>query len=578
MGQGSTRRKTIGQILREQEVITEEQVQETLRVQRDKGGVFGAVLQELGYASEQAVVRALGVQSGMETIELSELEIPMEVIELVSSEIATIYRVVPVSMENSVLTVAMAEPSNMHALDDLRFMLKCEVRGAIASETEVDAAIEKYYSGEDKSQSVEDIIGEMGEDTAEVLEMDYTRDDGSIDLSNVQEMVNYAPVIKLLNLILLQAIRDKSSDIHFEPFEDEFKVRYRVDGVLYEMVPPPKHLAMAITSRIKVMSQLNIAETRLPQDGRIELRIAGRSVDLRISTLPTLFGESVVMRVLDRTVVALDLERIGLRENDLKSIRDMIRLPHGIILVTGPTGSGKTTTLYSCLNEANEVGVKIITTEDPVEYDLAGIVQVEIKEGIGVTFAKCLRSILRQDPDKILVGEIRDIETAEIAVRASLTGHIVFSTLHTNDAPSSITRLLDMGLEPFLISATLHSIVAQRLVRTICLGCKEAYQPTDEMLSQLNLSAEELSGRQFYYGKGCEACNNTGYSGRSAVFEILNMSDRLRQLVNSNSSTAALRDVAVEEGMRSMRESGVLKIFDGDTTIEEVVRETLLMT
>jgi len=408
--------------------------------------------------------------------------------------------------------------------------------------------------------------------------VDITKSDGTIDIGSIQEMVNYAPVIKLLNLILLQAIKDTSSDIHFEPFEDEFKVRYRVDGVLYEMVPPPKHLALAITSRIKVMSQLNIAETRLPQDGRIELRIAGRSVDLRISTLPTLFGESVVMRVLDRSVVALDLERIGMREDELKTLRQQIALPHGIILVTGPTGCGKTTTLYSCLNEANDIGVKIITTEDPVEYDLPGIMQVEIKESVGVTFALCLRHILRQDPDKILVGEIRDLETAEIAVRASLTGHIVFSTLHTNDAPSSVTRLLDMGLEPFLIAATLQSVVAQRLVRTICLACKVPYDPTEEMLAQLNMRPADVEGRRFHYGKGCESCNNTGYRGRTAVFEIMMISDRLRELITRQASTAAIREVAIEEGMRTMRGSGLLKIFDGVTTIEEVVRETLLMT
>jgi type IV pilus assembly protein PilB len=576
MPQVVSRRKTIGQILREEGVISETQIQEALRMQRDHGGVFGAVLQELGYASEEAVVRALGIQSGMEIIDLDHLEIPPEVIDRVPVSIATIYRIVPVSFENETLTVAMAEPHNVHALDDLRFMLSCEVRGAIAREGAVDAAIEKHYAG--KTQSVEDIIGEIDAFTGDAFDVDITRSDGTIDIGSIQEMVNYAPVIKLLNLILLQAIKDTSSDIHFEPFEDEFKVRYRVDGVLYEMVPPPKHLALAITSRIKVMSQLNIAETRLPQDGRIELRIAGRSVDLRISTLPTLFGESVVMRVLDRSVVALDLERIGMREDELKTLRQQIALPHGIILVTGPTGCGKTTTLYSCLNEANDIGVKIITTEDPVEYDLPGIMQVEIKESVGVTFALCLRHILRQDPDKILVGEIRDLETAEIAVRASLTGHIVFSTLHTNDAPSSVTRLLDMGLEPFLIAATLQSVVAQRLVRTICLACKVPYDPTEEMLAQLNMRPADVEGRRFHYGKGCESCNNTGYRGRTAVFEIMMISDRLRELITRQASTAAIREVAIEEGMRTMRGSGLLKIFDGVTTIEEVVRETLLMT
>jgi len=575
MEQAVERRKTIGQILREQGVVNEKQVQEALRVQRDHGGVFGAVLQELGYATQESIVRALGIQSGMEIVDIARMEIDAELIDRIPVSIATIYRIVPIEFDGVTLTVAMAEPHNVHALDDLRFMLSCEVRGAIAPEADVDSAIEKYYAG--KTQSVEDIIGEIDSFTGDEFDVDIS-DSDSISIGSIQEMVNYAPVIKLVNLILLQAIKDQSSDIHFEPFEDEFKVRYRVDGVLYEMVPPPKHLALAVTSRIKVMSQLDIAETRLPQDGRIELRIAGRGVDLRISTLPTLFGESVVMRVLDRSVVALDLERIGLRPRELETIRNLIALPHGIILVTGPTGSGKTTTLYSCLNEANEVGIKIISTEDPVEYDLPGIIQVEINESIGVTFAACLRSILRQDPDKILVGEIRDLETAEIAVRSSLTGHIVFSTLHTNDAPSSVTRLLDMGLEPFLIAATLQSVVAQRLIRVICLECKSQYTPTEDMLRQLDLTADDIQGREFYYGRGCDKCNNTGYKGRTAIFEIMMLSDRLRELITRKSSTAALREVAIEEGMRTLRESGLMKIFDGVSTIEEVTRETQLMT
>ncbi len=575
MEQAVERRKTIGQILREQGVVNENQVQEALRVQRDHGGVFGAVLQELGYATQESIVRALGIQSGMEIVDIARMDLESELIDRIPVSIATIYRIVPIEFDGVTLTVAMAEPHNMHALDDLRFMLSCEVRGAIAPEADVDKAIEKYYAG--KTQSVEDIIGEIDTFTGDEFDVDFS-DSDSISIGSLQEMVNYAPVIKLVNLILLQAIKDTSSDIHFEPFEDEFKVRYRIDGVLYEMVPPPKHLALAVTSRIKVMAQLDIAETRLPQDGRIELRIAGRSVDLRISTLPTLFGESVVMRVLDRSVVALDLERIGLRPQELATLRSLISLPHGIILVTGPTGCGKTTTLYSCLNEANEIGIKIISTEDPVEYDLPGIIQVEINDSIGVTFAACLRSILRQDPDKILVGEIRDLETAEIAVRASLTGHIVFSTLHTNDAPSSITRLLDMGLEPFLIAATLQSIVAQRLVRVICLECKSAYTPTEDMLRQLDLTVDETQGREFHYGRGCDKCNNTGYRGRTAIFEIMMLSDRLRELVTRKSSTAALREVAIEEGMRTLRESGLMKIFDGVSTIEEITRETQLMT
>jgi type IV pilus assembly protein PilB len=407
--------------------------------------------------------------------------------------------------------------------------------------------------------------------------MDFGMQSRSIDLASLEELANSMPVVKLLNLILLQAIKDQSSDIHFEPFEDEFKVRYRVDGMLYEMMPPPKHLSLAITSRIKVMSLLDIAETRLPQDGRIELNISGNPIDLRISTLPTLFGESVVMRVLDRSVVALDLGRIGLREDDMQNIRKLLDLPHGIILVTGPTGCGKTTTLYSCLSEANRIELKIITTEDPVEYDLPGIVQVQINEEIGCTFASCLRSILRQDPDMILVGEVRDLETAQIAVQASLTGHIVFSTLHTNDAPSTITRLVDMGLEPYLIAATLEAIVAQRLVRLICVECKNEYTPDSEELASISLLPDDLPGKNFCYGKGCENCNNTGYRGRTALFETMMITDSLREMILSEASTFDLRRQAQQEGMRSLRESGLLKIYEGVTTIEEVVRETMTL-
>jgi type IV pilus assembly protein PilB len=406
--------------------------------------------------------------------------------------------------------------------------------------------------------------------------MEFGQQSRSIDLASLEELANSMPVVKLLNLILLQAIKDKSSDIHFEPFEDEFKVRYRVDGVLYEMMPPPKHLAVAIISRIKVMSLLDISETRLPQDGRIELNISGNPIDLRISTLPTLFGESVVMRVLDRSVISLDLDRIGLREDDTENIRNLLDLPNGIILVTGPTGSGKTTTLYSCLNEANEIDVKLITTEDPVEYDLQGIVQVQINDDIGCTFAACLRSILRQDPDTILVGEIRDIETAQIAIQAALTGHVVLSTLHTNDAPSTVTRMIDMGVEKFMIAATIQGVIAQRLVRTICVECKAEYTPDMEELASIGMTPDDMGGKTFCYGKGCENCNNTGYRGRTALFEMLIMTDAIRDLILGEGITSTIREQATKEGMRTLRQSGLLKIYEGLTTIEEVVRETIV--
>jgi len=464
----------------------------------------------------------------------------------------------------------MADPLNVKTLDDMRFLLDCETRGAVSNETAVARALDRYYAG--VQESIESLLAELDDGTMADMVGDASE---SIDLQTLEEMADAAPVRKLLNYVLLVAIRDKASDIHFEPFEDEFKIRYRIDGVLYEMVPPPKQLAVAISSRIKVMSELDIAERRLPQDGRVELNISGSPVELRVSILPTMFGESCVLRVLDRSVVQLDLHKLGLREDDLETFLNLLKLPNGIILVTGPTGCGKTTTLYAALNELNTIDTKIITTEDPVEYDLEGIMQVQIRSDIGVTFAACLRSILRQDPDKILVGEVRDVETAEISVQASLTGHLVFSTLHTNDAPSTITRLVDMGVEPYLLTATLEAIVAQRLVRRICERCRRAFSPTEDMLMELNLRPADVRGKSFSYGPGCDNCNNTGYRGRLAIFEILVMDDEIREIIMSQSSTQAVREAAIRKGMRTLRDSGLLTIYDGDTTIEEVVRETL---
>jgi len=569
-------RRTLGEILREKGWATDEQIEECAQAAREEGGVLGSVLVARGYITEQQLVHALAEQAGMEVIDLDAIQVPPDVVDRVSLSIAEVYRIMPVKFEDGVLTVAMADPLHVQALDDLRFMLNCEVEGVVASEAAVERAISKYYAGQ--RESVEQLIRDIEESREELTyDIQYGQQSTSIDIEQLQEMANSMPVVKLLNLILLQAIKDQSSDIHFEPFEDEFKVRYRVDGVLYEMMPPPRHLALAITSRIKVMSNLDIAETRLPQDGRIELNMGGNPVDLRISTLPCLHGESVVMRVLDRSVVSLDLDRLGLREDEVKVVKSLIDKPHGIILCTGPTGSGKTTTLYSMLNYANDVGIKIITTEDPVEYDLEGIMQCQINEEIGVTFAKCLRSILRQDPDKILVGEIRDLETAQIAIQASLTGHVVLSTLHTNDAPTTITRLVDLGVPPFLICATLEAVIAQRLVRTICTHCKTQYEPSAESLASIGLTPDDLEGKNFCYGKGCQHCNNTGYRGRIAIFEILIMSDTIRELVMKNESANTLRAVARQEGMRTLRESGLLHIYDGITTIEEVVRETQVM-
>ncbi|MBM4087075.1 MAG: pilus assembly protein PilB [Planctomycetes bacterium] len=552
-------------------MVTESQIQEALAIQKEKGGAIGAILVSLNYVTEQEVLLALGTQAGMEAVDLDKVEIPPDVIERIPASMAQVYKVVPISFENNALTLALADPLNLKVLDDLRFLLDCELKGAVSNPEAVERAIEKYYSGQ--QESVEDLLSELDGDTV----LDFTTSQSeSIDIESLEQMANIAPVRKLLNLVLLQAIKDKASDIHFEPFEDEFKIRYRIDGVLYEMVPPPKHLSVAITSRIKVMANLDIAERRLPQDGRVELNISGSPVDIRIAILPTMFGESTVMRVLDRSVVSLDIERLGFRDDELATVRYQIDKPNGIVLVTGPTGCGKTTTLYSALNALNDISYKIITTEDPVEYDLEGIMQVQINSEIGLGFADCLRSILRQDPDIILVGEIRDLETAQIAIQASLTGHIVFSTLHTNDAPGTITRLLDMGVDAYLATAVLEAVIGQRLVRKICANCKEEYEPSDDMLMELSLTKEDVKGKRFHYGKGCDHCNNTGYRGRMAIFEIMCLDDDMRNLIMNQASTSEIRDCARKKGMRTLRESGLLAIYDGMTTIEEVVRETIL--
>ena len=572
MGRGDLgRQKPLGQVLKEMELVNEGQIQEALSIQRKEGGVLGEILVKLGYVAREEILLALAAQMGMEVVDLSEMEIPPEVINKVPTTMAKSYNVVPIKFENNVLTIAMANPHDVNIRDDLRHTLHCEVQGAVASEEAVMAALEKYYAH--RQESLGTVLGSMDEGDLQFEELKDQKKKGSA--YNVDELVNSAPVVKLLNLILATAIKAQASDVHFEPFENEFKVRYRVDGVLYEMEAPPLHLATPIISRIKVLANLDISENRLPQDGRILLSVSGRPVDLRVSTLPTIFGESVVMRVLDRSVVKLDLENVGLREEEMRMLKNLINLPHGIIIVTGPTGSGQTTTLYSCLNFANDIRWKIITTEDPVEYDLDGIVQCQINEDIHVNYSMLLRSILRQDPDTILVGEVRDLETAQIAVEAALTGHLVFSTLHTNDAPSAITRLLDLGVEPFLICASMEAIVAQRLVRKICLGCKEEISPTEEMLMEIGLTAADTKGKKFCWGRGCGKCNNTGYKGRMAIFEMMLLTERLKELVMKSASTEQIRHTAREQGMRTLREAGLLGIFDGHTTIEEVVRETL---
>ena len=567
-------RKPIGEILKEMGLVTDAQLVAGLDVQRERGGALGGVLVGDGIITEVQLNEALGTQYGMEVVDLDSMDIQGSVIETVPPSVAEAYKIIPIEVgDDGTITVAMANPTNMNALDDLQFHLGAVVRGSISNAEAVDRAFNRYYAT--KTETVEGILRDLEANVpAEALNAaDATE---TIDLESIEEMADSAPVRRLLGLVLLQAVRDRASDIHFEPFEDEFKIRSRIDGLLYEMVPPPKHQATAITSRITVMAELDIAERRLPQDGRIELNIAGNPVELRVAILPTMNGESCVMRVLDRSVVSLDLARLGLREDDLSLVRTLITKPNGIVLVTGPTGSGKTTTLYSALNEVNAVTEKIITTEDPVEYSLEGIMQCAINEDIGLTFATCLRSILRQDPDRILVGEIRDLETAQIAVQASLTGHLVFSTLHTNDAPGTITRLVEMGVEPFLLTATLEGVVGQRLVRRICGSCRQEYDPSEEELFELGLRPADIEGKTFYRGKGCVACNNIGYKGRLGLFEIMQLDEKLRKLIIQRVSTDALREGAAQQGMRSLRQAGLLGVFDGDTTIEEVIRETLM--
>jgi len=571
------RKKLLGQIFKEMRVLHEGQVQEAIQVQKREGGQIGQVLVRLGHITQAQLMLALGRQAGMEVIDLGTFQPQPEAVAKVDEAIARPFQFVPVSFDGTTLVVAMADPMNKTALDDIRFTANCEVKGVVADLAQVEAALAKAYGKE------EQVMATILKEIEEAALLPAAKRPGAkrggkdvTDLEDAEAMANSAPVRKLLNYILYQAIRDRSADIHLEPFENEFKIRYRVDGVLYELEAPPLHLAPALISRVKVMAGLDISETRIPQDGRIDLAIGGRPVDLRVSTLPTMFGESCVLRVLDRSVVSLDLTQIGLRDDEVEKVKRLIDLPHGIILVTGPTGSGKTTTLYSALNHTNDVSMKIITTEDPVEYDLEGIVQVQINEEIGVTYAACLRSILRQDPDIILVGEIRDRDTAQIAIEASLTGHVVFSTLHTNDAPLAITRLVDIGVEPYLIAATLEGVVGQRLVRRICVECKTFYEPSREILRELELTPEQIGGRSFAYGKGCPKCNGTGYRGRIAIFEIMSVTDGVRSLIMDRAPTSQVRIVAREEGMRGLRESGLLAIFDGVTTVEEVLRETMV--
>ncbi len=564
--------RRLGRVLTKLKKVTRDQVQEALQLQKTRKEPLGQLLVGLGHITDIDVLEALAGQAGMRMVEIKEEAIPDSAIEALPAETANTYQIIPLKFDKGSrsLMVAMKSPDNFRAVDDLRLLMGFKVEAVVAPVDQIDNVLKKRYG--DQGPSMATIMAELGDsDTLAALE---GRGD-SIDLEELAKAAEDNKVVRLLNLVLLQAIKDKASDIHFEPFETEFKMRYRIDGILYEMIPPPKHLALPIVSRIKVMANLDIAERRLPQDGRIELTVRNSPIDLRVSVLPTMFGESVVLRVLDRSNVQLSLDKIGLRKDELENVRALVAKPNGIIIVTGPTGSGKTTTLYAALSELNKPTTKILTAEDPVEYDIDGLIQCQVNLDQGLTFARLLRSFLRQDPDIILIGEIRDVETAQIAVQASLTGHLVFSTLHTNDAPSSILRLLDLGLEAFLLTATIEAIIAQRLVRRICLKCKEEYVPTDELLMELQLRRKDVQDRTLFRGRGCEDCNHSGYRGRMAIFEIMQLDDQLREMIMEETSTNILRAEAKKRGMRTLRENGLMAIYEGQTTIDEVVRETI---
>jgi len=550
-------RRLLGQILKDKGILREGQIQEALGEQRKQGGLIGQHLVALGHCSQADVAEGLALQSGLRTIDLTQVEPDPDAVGRIDSSTAHAYGVLPIEVSGDVLLVAIGDPLNTAIFEDLSFVTGLQVQGAVADADLIRKKVKELYGAE---TSIADAIAEAARAAAGV---------------DAADAAQSAPVVRLLNSILHRAIKDRASDVHFEVFPGELRIRYRVDGALYEIEAPPAHLSAPLISRIKVMSDLDIAETKMPQDGRIALSIDGRPVDLRVATLPGVSGEGCVLRVLDRSAVSLDLKALGMLTKEIESLEAMTHLPHGIVLVTGPTGSGKTTTLYAMLSYANDPSIKIITVEDPVEYDIDGIVQVPINEEIGVTYPKVLRTVLRQDPDKILVGEIRDSATAQVAVEASLTGHTVFATVHTNDAPSAITRLIDLGLEPFLITATLEAIVAQRLVRRVCPQCRTSFEPDEDVIRELGEDGHRLRGATLYYGKGCDECFHTGYRGRTAICEIMHVNESVREAVLRNASTAEIRQLAQASGMQTLRESGLRAVLEGATSLEEVLHETM---
>ena len=557
-------------LVRNQDLIDDLQYEEVLGEYKRTAKPVIQILQDFGIMDLDAILQTMGNSLGVPVVTLQERDLSPELLRLIPAKTAHTYQCLPVSLKNSTLQIALVDPLSVSSIDELGFLVKKDIQLVVADPAQVEKAIEKYYPQE--VENVSDILKELGAD--EDIAKEATEAAVTDDAAMMERFANQAPIVRFVNLVIFQAVQDRASDIHFEPFETEFKIRYRVDGALYEMSPPPKHLAIPVISRLKVMANLNISERRLPQDGRISYSMGNRTIDLRVSTLPTQFGESVVLRVLDRAAVNLEIESLGFPKYLYDYVLEVIQRPNGIVIVTGPTGCGKTTTLYSCLRRVNTIDSKLLTAEDPVEYDIEGIMQVAINEAVGLTFSRALRSFLRQDPDIIMVGEMRDLETAQISIQASLTGHLVLSTLHTNDAPGAVTRMVDMGVEPFLISSTLVAVVGQRLVRTICKNCRTPFEPTENQLGLLNLSPHDLGEKAFYYGRGCSTCNDTGYKGRKGIFELLTISDAIRALINERAPTVVMRQKAVELGMVTLREDGLRTIFEGDTTIEEVVKYT----
>ena len=562
----------LGRMLVAANLLNEQQIEKAIALQQKEGGRIGSILVRLGYIEENTLLEFLSKQYGIKSLDLNKVEIDSTIIKLIPTEVVQKYTVIPVRRVGSVLTIAMLDPSNIFAIDDIKFMTGYDVDVVVATETAIKATMAKYY--DTSALNLQQVLKSM-DVTDEGLDILSEKDaEEQVDLRELKEAVEEAPVVKLVNLILTDAIKKGSSDIHIEAYEKKFRVRYRVDGILYEVMNPPLKLRAALTSRLKIMAELDIAERRLPQDGRIKLKIKDREIDLRVSTLPCLFGEKVVLRILDKGSLSFDLTKLGFEQKSLEDLTKAIHSPYGMVLVTGPTGSGKSTTLYSALQQINEIGINIMTAEDPVEYNLVGVNQVQMKEEIGLNFAVALRSFLRQDPDVVLVGEIRDYETAEIAVKAALTGHLVLSTLHTNDAPSTITRLLNMGIEPFLVASSVILIIAQRLVRRICKECKEEEKVHPPVLIDLGFSEQEANSVVCYKGKGCPNCNDTGYRGRIALYEVMYIGEEIRELILEGASAVEIKKKAVANGMKNLRMAGLTKLKDGMTSVEEILRST----